>query len=88
MKNPFDQRTLYTGSSIEEFNRIRNILDTNHVKYKYKTINLNHDAYLGSHGTERSVGGNLTRTQSSLLYEILINGEDYDHAVSVIKNTK
>ena len=85
MKNPFTQKTVYNGTSMSEFNAIRNILELNHIEYKYKTTDLNHNSYLGSQRVTRSMGGNFKEASDSLLYEILVDKEDYDNALGAIK---
>lgn len=34
---PWKRRELYVGNSIQELNRIRDILDANHIPYDWKT---------------------------------------------------
>jgi len=38
---PFwNRREIYVGSSLEDFNRVRNVLDERKIKYAYREINM------------------------------------------------
>lgn len=80
----FNECTVYNGISVAEFNRVRTALEQNKIAYKYKTVDLGHNSYMGSSGVTRSVGGNFSSTDSSLVYEVLVNKKDYDAAMFAI----
>lgn len=80
----YNEKTVYNGSSISEFSRIRNLLELNNIEYKYKTVDLGHNSYLGSQGVTRSKGGNFGNADSSLLYEILVRKDNYDEAIGIV----
>lgn len=83
----FDKKTVYEGTSIKEFNSVRNILELNHIKYDYKTIDLQHNSWLGRNGVTRSMGGNWGKIDS-LIYEIVVHKKDYEYALRVISRKK
>ena len=33
----FNSKTVYLGTDLKRFNEVRDYLDQNHIKYKYKT---------------------------------------------------
>ena len=35
----FNSKTVYLGTDLKRFNEVRDYLDQNHIKYKYKTRN-------------------------------------------------
>ncbi|MDO4273185.1 MAG: hypothetical protein Q4D16_05910 [Eubacteriales bacterium] len=82
--NFINQKTVYNGSSMSEFNRVRNILELYDIEYKYKTVDLGHNSYLGSQGVARSKGGNFGNVNSSMLYEVLVRKDNYDEAMGII----
>jgi hypothetical protein len=79
-----NEKTVYCGTSIAEFNKIRNILEINKINYKYGTIDPAHNSYMGPRGVTRSVGGNVA--PSSLIYEIKVHKKDYDESMYYIYN--
>ena len=80
----FSECTVYSGKSVAEFNKVRTALEQNKIAYKYKTVDLGHNSYRGSGGVTRSVGGNFSGADSSLVYEVLVNKKDYDAAMFAI----
>lgn len=80
----FSECTVYNGKSAVEFNKVRTALEQNKIAYKYKTVDLGHNSYKGSGGVTRSVGGNFSNADSSLVYEVLVNKKDYDAAMCAI----
>lgn len=79
----FNAESLWIGTDINVFNKIRNALEDAHIPYKYKTHN--HLADWGGHGT---VGGRTGSTGNSMnqmhQYEIFVHNEDYEKARRLI----
>lgn len=84
MINFLNEKTVYSGASIADFNRVRTILETGNIPYKYKTVDLAHNSYKGQGGVTRSAGGNFARADASIIYEVLVNKKDYDNALYLI----
>lgn len=87
MKNisVFNKKTVYNGTSVSEFNHVREILEKNAISYKYQTTDLNHNAWLGDKGVTRSIGGNFRDASQSLIYEICVHKDDYEQAMAFIQ---
>ena len=83
MKNisVFNKKTVYNGTSVAEFNYVREILEKNNISYKYQTTDLNHNSWLGDKGVTRSIGGNFRDPSQSLIYAICVHKDDYEEAV-------
>lgn len=79
----FNRRELLTTFSMEEQNRVRDILAQNHIEYRIKTINPSARATLGSSGRARtgSFGVNM---DSAYQYCIYVHAKDYALAQSLI----
>lgn len=82
-----NQKTVYQGTSMKEFGFIRDLLDHNKIPYKYKTTDLQHNSYMGHLGVTRSLGGNWN-SKETLLYEIIVNMDDYENAMYLIAKEK
>lgn len=74
----FKNHTIFFGDSLSQFSEIRDILDQNHIPYKYRIHNPN-GSFSPGMGMRRSLGGN---TMSSLQnrYEILVSKQNEDLA--------
>ena len=82
----FNRKSVYDGRSIADFNAVRNILELNKIPYKYTTLDLEHNSYLGPEkGVTRSLGGNFKETSSSMIYEVFVHKDDYDEAMWLIR---
>lgn len=88
MINFFNEKTVYCGTSIRDFNQVRNTLEKNKIPYKYKTTDLNHNRYMGGKSVNRSMGGNFNKVENSLLYEVVVNKRDYEEAIGRISREK
>ena len=88
MKNisVFNKKTVYNGTSVAEFNYVREILEKNNISYKYQTTDLKHNSWLGDKGVTRSIGGNFRDASQSLIYEICVHKDDYEQAVAFIQD--
>ena len=83
----FNRKSVYDGRSLADFNSVRNILELNKIPYKYKTVDLAHNSYLGPKtGVTRSLGGNFADVSGSLIYEVFVHKDDYEEAMALIKN--
>ena len=74
----FKNRTIFFGDSLSQFNKIRDILDQNHIPYKYRIHNSNNSFSPGM-GIPRSIGGN-TMSSVQNRYEILVSKQNEDLA--------
>lgn len=70
--------TIYFGESLQTFNAIRDLLDQNHIPYKYRIHNSN-SSFSPGMGTRRSLGGNTAGSLQNR-YEILVSQKNEDLA--------
>lgn len=76
----FNSESLWIGNNMQEFNRIRNILDDTDIPYKYKTRS-HMNQMSGRGGTRRSVMGSFGNPSELLYeYEIIVYKKDMDKA--------
>lgn len=83
----FGKETVYLGSSIEEFARIRQLLDDSGIPCWYD-ITDREARWLGpGRGTTREVfiGPGSDPTKSKI-YEILVKKEDWEKALFIVRN--
>jgi hypothetical protein len=73
----WNQKEVFMGYSMQEFNEVLDILAANHIKYKYKLVDQN-NFRRGRIGT---FGENL---DYSKLYYIYVHQRDYDTACGVL----
>ncbi len=79
----FNAESLWIGTDINVFNKIRNALEDAHIPYKYKTHN--HLADWGGHGTVRGRTGSAGNSMNQMhQYEIFVHNEDYEKARRLI----
>ena len=81
----FDKKSVYIGNSISEFNKIRNILEEQKIKYTYDLID-RQGTFLGPGiGVARSING-LSSEENSFekLYEIKMHKKDYEKIANLI----
>lgn len=73
----FNSKSIYIGTDMKRFNEVREYLDTNRIKYKYKVKN-----QLGKwnvRGTVRGNMGSMGNPSSQMYeYEILVHKKDAD----------
>lgn len=80
----FSPETLYLGNSLQEFNRIRNLLDVQKIRYKYTVID--HSNEWVGHNTVRGMGGRgLPGEENRIQYEILVKRKDHEKASYLIR---
>lgn len=73
----FNSRTVYLGTDMKRFNEIRDWLEANGIKYKYKVKNRLSQWH--GRGTLRgNLGSAGSRTELMYEYEILVHKNDFD----------
>lgn len=79
----FNRRELLTTCSMEEQNRVREILAQNHIDYRIKTVNPS--ARTTFAGSDRSRTGSFgVNMDCAYQYYIYVRAKDYDRAQSLI----
>ena len=83
MLSVFSRRELLTTFSMEEQNRVRDILAQNHIDYRVKTVNPSARSTFGSSGRARtgSFGIDMDCTYQ---YSIYVHKKDYALAQSLL----
>lgn len=82
----FKWREVYTGFSIEEFSKMRDILRAQKIDYKYKTVGSN-QKYIGT--TRRAYTGSFGENMDfSLQYYIYVKKEDEQRAKYALQTSK
>lgn len=79
----FDRRELLTTFSMEEQNRVRDILTRHHIDYRIKTVNPGARSTFGSSGRARA-GSFGIDTDCAYQYYIYVHKKDYARAQSLI----
>lgn len=75
----FNSESLWIGTDVNRFNQIRNILDRNAIKYKYKVKN--HLGQWNGRGTTRGTIGSLGNSIDQMYqYEIFVYKKDFEQA--------
>lgn len=79
----WDKKLLHKGKSIEEYNKVINILELNNIKYKDKVDNkIANDMSM----FDKASMGSLSKKENfSYEYSIFVKKDDYDYAKSLIK---
>lgn len=73
----YNSRTVYLGTDMNRFNEIRDWLEANGIKYKYKVKNRLSQWH--GHGTLRgNLGSAGSRTELMYEYEILVHRNDFE----------
>ncbi len=79
----FNRRELLTTFSMEEQNRVRDILAKNHIDYRIKTVNPSARATVASSGRSRT-GSFGVDMDCAYQYYIYVHKNDYARAQSLI----
>ena len=75
----FNSESLWIGTDMNRFSQIRNILDKNAIKYKYKVKN--HLGQWNGRGTTRGTIGSLGNSIEQMYqYEIFVYKKDLEQA--------
>ena len=81
MFNIFNSESLWIGTDMEMFNKIRTRLEQEGIPYKYKTKNHLSQTMFPAEGTLRSRMGSLGNDVNQMIeYEILVHKKDYEKA--------
>ncbi len=79
----FNSESLWIGTDMKRFNQIRDMLDNNAIKYKYKVKN--HLGQWNGRGTTRGTAGSFGNpTDQMYQYEILVHKKEYEKAKYLI----
>lgn len=79
----WNRKEIYMGYSMSIFNDIRDILDQNDIKYKYKVFN---NTSSMTRGSNRNVRVNIGKDgEQNYMYYIYVHNKDYDHASALIR---
>ncbi len=79
-----NKENIYTGTSLEIFNKIRSALELKKIKYEYNILNHNTDSFLMQRGVPRSMGGNLQN--SGDIFEIYVSKKDKEEVEYYLKS--
>ena len=81
-----NRKEIYNGFSINEFNRIKNILAQKGIQYEFKTVNrTTSSGFDTSRGRVGSMGENM---KYSYEYYIYVHRKNYNQAVFLINNAE
>lgn len=75
----WNRKEVFMGYSLQKFNEVCEILNTNRIRYKYRIVD-NNGSYLfglGGRGRRGTFGENLNYSN---LYYIYVHKSDYDNA--------
>lgn len=79
----FNSASIYIGRDMKKFNEVRERLEAEHIKYKYKVRN--RPAAFAGRGTIRGRTGSAgIPTETMYEYEILVRKNDSERAVRLI----
>lgn len=79
-----NKENIYTGTSLEIFNKIKSALEVKEIKYEYNIINHNTDSFLMQRGIPRSMGGNPKNAGD--IFEIYVSKKDKEEAEYYLKS--
>lgn len=81
----FNAKSIYIGFDMKEFNRIRDVLDTAGIKYRYKVRN--RMGQWAGKGTIRGRTGSAGISSEQMYeYEILIHKDEYEKYIEGEEN--
>ena len=80
----FHSESIWTGTDMKKFNEIRNVLDREGIKYKYK-IKDRLGEWNGSGTFRGAVGSAGIPADQSKEYEILVEKKDVEQARNAVK---
>lgn len=81
----FNKKEVYVGYPLDKFNKIRDLLEMENIKYTYKIIN--HSGEWIINGTIRSqIGSRDINSQYEKLYSISVKKDDYEKANYLIRS--
>lgn len=74
----WNQKEVFVGYSLKEFNEVRDTLVANKIEYKHRIVNHNKESRRGRTGT---FGENMDLSNT---YYIYVHKKDYDKACAVL----
>lgn len=81
----FNRKSVYIGTDIQDFSRIRTLLSDSHIPYSQKTKN--RMGQWAGHGTIRGRTGSLGQSSDTMYeYEVFVGKDDYEKAMHLIQN--
>lgn len=80
----WNRKEVYNGFSIDEFNKIKDILADKGIKYDFRTVNRTTSSAFDS--TRGRIGSMGERLKYSYEYYIYVNKNYYDDALFAINN--
>ena len=79
-----NRKSVYIGTNMQDFSRIRTLLSDNRIPYSQKTKN-RMDQWTG-HGTLRGRTGSLGQPSDTMYeYEVFVHQDDYEKAMHLIQ---
>lgn len=74
----WNQKEVYCGYSLHQFNKVMDVLDLNKIKYKYKIVN-----------NFKPGGGTFGQSMKyAQMYYVYVHQKDYDEACFALKDVK
>lgn len=80
----WNRKEVYNGFSMEEFNRVKDILSAKEIQYNFRTVNRTTSS--GFDNTREKVGSMGENIKYSYEYYIYVNKSNYDDALFAINN--
>lgn len=78
----FNRKEIFVGSSIDQFNNVRERLIQNNIKYTYRVMDRNSSNVVGSQrGRTGTLGQDLNISKTYYLY---VHKKDYEQAIGLI----
>ena len=78
----FNRKEIFVGSSIDQFNNVRERLRQNNIKYTYRVMDRNSSNVVGSQrGRTGTLGQDLNISKTYYLY---VHKKDYEQAIGLI----
>ena len=85
MFTPFNSKSLWIGRDLQQFSRLRDVLDSKGIAYKYKVNN--HLGQWAGRGTLRSTAGSFGNPGEQMYeYEVFVYSKDYEQARYLLGN--
>jgi len=78
----WNQKEVYVGSAMKDFNRVRNTLESNNIKYKYRVVNRNDANVLSSGRYKTDINGQTL--EKSYTYYVYVHKSNYEEALALL----
>ena len=81
----WNRKEVFVGNSLQEFNKVRDNLSSNGIKYEYKVVDTTSSSYFGSSNRARtgSFGINMDVVKT---YYIYVHKNNYNNAIALLRN--